>query len=77
MKRRAVVEALARELLEILDVLRRDIGPEGERHFSVGGLDDGVFGGCGSAHGRRSEPAASRCRKNQFAGGARSAELTG
>ena len=71
----AVVETFAGEFFEILDVLRCDVGPEGEGHFSEGGLDDGVFGRCGSAHGSRSEPVALGCRKNQFARRVRPAHL--
>jgi len=52
MKGGAVIVAGAGELLEILDRLRRDVGPEGDGHFAVGGFDDGGFlGGSGSAHG--------------------------
>ena len=67
-KRRAVVEAVAGELLEVLDGLGRDVGPEGHGHFTIGGLDDGVFGGCGrSAHEgaarRRDRAASGKCRR--------------
>ena len=61
-----IVEFFASEFLEIFDCFRCDIWPEGEGHFTVGSLDDGVFrSGFGSAHKRRSEPRAFQSRKNQ------------
>ena len=48
-KRGAVIEALASKFLEIFNGLRRDVGPEGEGDFAIGGLDDRSFvsvGGC-------------------------------
>lgn len=66
MERGAIIKFLAREFLEVLDRFGRDVRPEGERHFTVGSLDDGVFRRrFGSAHKRRSEPRASDARKNQ------------
>src|SRR5437868_10252250 len=41
---------LFRSLLEVFDMLRGHLGPEGDGHVSVGCLDDGVFSGGGSAH---------------------------
>ena len=42
-KRGAVVEFLVREFLEVFDGFWSDVGPEGDRHFTVGSLEDGVF----------------------------------
>src|SRR5205085_2599264 len=64
-KRSAIVEPLVRQLFEILDGFWCYVGPEGESHFPVGSLDDGVFcRGFGGAHKRRSEPLEGGARKN-------------
>ena len=45
----AVIEALARQLLDALDVLGREIGPQGDHDFALRGVHDqrvlGVFDG--------------------------------
>src|SRR6266446_4032154 len=43
MNSRAVVKALAGELLEIFDRFRRDVRPELNYHFAGGGFDNGNF----------------------------------
>ena len=51
MERGAVVEPLAGELLEVLDVAGGDVGPELDDHLAVAGVDEGDFvGGGGGAH---------------------------
>ena len=47
----AVVKFVVGELFEVFDRLGGDVGPEGDGHFAVGSLDDGLFDG--SAHGKR------------------------
>jgi len=43
-KCRAIIKALAGELLEILDCLWGNVRPEGDDHFAFGGFDNGNFG---------------------------------
>ena len=43
MKAGAVVKALFRQFLEILDVSGRDVRPEFDDHVAFGGFDDGNF----------------------------------
>lgn len=68
---RAIIEPIAGQLLEVFDGLRRDIGPEGDSHFAVAGLENGDFVGGGFfAHGKarsRAIGSSARTKNNQCA----------